>query len=336
MDQPTRRYREAGVDLAAKADVLAAIKEAVVSTYTPEVLAGIGAFGGLYDAGALLDLPDPVLVASTDGVGTKTKLAARLGRYRTIGHDLVHHCINDILVQGARPLFFLDYLAAARLEPAVVAEVVGGVAEACRTHGVALLGGETAEMPGIYQPGEFDLVGTIVGIVARRNLIDGRRITAGDRVVALMSGGLQTNGYSLARAVLGEALSEPLAGSTVGEVLLTPHRCYLPAIAPLLGQGVIKGMAHITGGGIPGNLPRILPDGLGAVIRIGTWPVPAIFGLIAGRGDVSQAEMFEVFNMGAGFLLVVAAEDATEVAAHVDGYVIGEIVRGAGVRLLSG
>lgn len=313
---------------------MALITQAVKSTYGPEVLAGIGSFGGLYTATALQGLVEPVLVASTDGVGTKTKLAAALGRYHSIGYDIVHHCINDILVQGAKPLFFLDYLAASRLEPKTVAEIVTGVAEACRTHGMALLGGETAEMPGVYQVGEFDLVGTIVGIVERRAIIDGSSIQAGDQIIALMSGGLQTNGYSLARAVLGSALDEPFEGATVGEALLMPHRCYLPTVAPLLGQGLIKGMAHITGGGIPGNLPRILPVGLGAVIKVGSWPVPAIFELIAERGAVSQAEMFEVFNMGAGFLLIVGPPDAERVIAQVGGHPIGEITSGAGVSLL--
>ncbi|MBS3933095.1 MAG: phosphoribosylformylglycinamidine cyclo-ligase [Truepera sp.] len=329
-----RRYQSAGVDLRAKAEALALITQAVKSTYTPEVLAGIGAFGGLYQATALQGLVEPVLVASTDGVGTKTKLATALGRYHSIGYDIVHHCINDILVQGARPLFFLDYLAAARLQPQIVAQIVTGVADACRTHGMALLGGETAEMPGVYAPDEFDLVGTIVGVVERRAIIDGSSVEAGDQLIALMSGGLQTNGYSLARAVLGSALNEPFEGHTVGEALLMPHRCYLPAVAPLLSQGIIKGMAHITGGGIPNNLPRILPAGLGATINLGSWPVPAIFELIAVHGAVSQAEMFEVFNMGAGFLLVVGAQDAAPVAAQLEGYVVGEIVGGEGVRLL--
>lgn len=326
-----RRYQSAGVDLKAKEEALALITQAVKSTYGPEVLAGIGAFGGLYDAAALRALTEPVLVASTDGVGTKTKLAAALGRYHSIGYDIVHHCINDILVQGARPLFLLDYLAAARLQPEIIAEIVTGVADACRHHGLALLGGETAEMPGVYQPGEFDLVGTIVGVVERRAIIDGSGIEVGDRLIALMSGGLQTNGYSLARAVLGSAINEPFEGATVGEALLIPHRCYLPAVAPLLSQGVIKGMAHITGGGIPGNLPRILPAGLGAVISLGSWPVPAIFELIAARGAVSQTEMFEVFNMGAGFLLVVRPADAAQVAAQLAGYIVGEIISGEGV-----
>lgn len=327
------RYQSAGVDLRAKAEALALITQAVKSTYGPEVLAGIGAFGGLYAATALQSLVEPVLVASTDGVGTKTKLATALGCYHSIGYDIVHHCINDILVQGARPLFFLDYLAAARLQPRIVAQIVTGVAEACRTHGMALLGGETAEMPGVYAPDEFDLVGTIVGVVERRAIIDGSGIGVGDQLIALMSGGLQTNGYSLARAVLGSALNEPFEGHTVGEALLMPHRCYLPAVTPLLGPGVIKGMAHITGGGISGNLPRILPAGLGAAIDLGSWPVPAIFELIAARGAVSQAEMFEVFNMGAGFLLVVGPEDAASVTAQLEGYIIGEIVSSEGVRL---
>ena len=325
-------YREAGVDLAAADETLTRVKEAVRATYTKDVLAGLGAFGGLFDAGILKEMNAPVLVASTDGVGTKTSVAAALGRYGTVGEDLVHHCVNDILVQGARPLFFLDYVASGRLEPAVTADLIGGVARGCKTHGIPLLGGETAEMPGVYKAGEFDLAGTIIGVVERARVVTGERVRAGDVVFGLESGGLQTNGFSLARHVLKD-LAEPLGGGTLGDALLEPHRSFLEAMTPLLDAELVRGMAHITGGGLPGNLPRVLPEGLGAELTP-NWNVPEIFRLIEARGKIQRDELYRVFNMGVGFVFVVAPEDVERAARLVpDAFEMGRIVQGEGVRL---
>ncbi|MEO8392462.1 MAG: phosphoribosylformylglycinamidine cyclo-ligase [Chloroflexota bacterium] len=338
MTQPSA-YSQAGVDIEAGNRATQLMTEAVRSTYGAEVLAGIGAFGGLYDASTLKQMDAPVLVASTDGVGTKTKVAARLNRWDTIGQDLVNHCVNDILVQGARPLFFLDYVASSRLDPVQIAAVVGGVAAACRQVGCALLGGETAEMPGVYENGELDLAGTIVGVVERGHLVDGGRIRAGDVVLALPSTGLHTNGYSLARRVLAdldwkEAL--PNLGTSVGDALLTVHRSYLEPVKRLWAAGIdIRGMAHITGGGVIDNLPRILPTGVGAVLERGTWSEPPIFDLIQELGNVSNDEMFHVFNMGLGMLIVVAAEQAELAkAALAEVARVGIIVDGIGSVLI--
>ncbi len=323
-------YQSAGVDIDAGERAVELMKAAVRSTYGPEVLAGIGAFGGLYDAAALRAADDTILVASTDGVGTKTKLAAQLGRWESIGHDIVNHCVNDILVQGARPLFFLDYIAASKLDPVQVATVVGGIAAACRAVGAALLGGETAEMPGVYEPGAFDLVGTIIGVVRRAELIDGSRIRPGDAIIGLPSNGLHTNGYSLARKVFADwdlLATPPGLDAPLGDALLAPHVCYLDPIARLRQAGIdVKGLAHITGGGIVGNLPRILPDGLGARIAWGSWPAPALFGLIRRAGNIDGAEMFRVFNMGLGMLVVVPAEQTgAALAVAQPAYGVGEI-----------
>jgi phosphoribosylformylglycinamidine cyclo-ligase len=281
-------------------------------------------------------MAEPVLVASTDGVGTKTKVAARLGRWDTIGHDLVNHCVNDILAQGARPLFMLDYVAAARLEPEQIATIVAGVAAACRAAGCALIGGETAQMPGVYEAGEIDLVGTIVGVVDRAQIVDGARIRPGDAILGLPSNGLHTNGYTLARQALNDLdWSAPLPelGCSPGEALLAPHRSYLESIERLRAAGISpRGLAHITGGGFAENLPRILPAGCGAILRRGAWPEPPIFGLIQQRGEVEPAEMFDVFNMGLGMLVVVATEDAAHAqsALSEEAYLVGEVVRGQG------
>ncbi len=326
-------YREAGVDLTSADDALARIRSLVESTYTPGVLKGLGAFGGLFEVPHGME--HPVLVASTDGVGTKTIVAARRRAFRGIGRDLVDHCVNDILVQGARPLFFLDYVASSQLDPAVTAEVVEGVADACRTNGAALLGGEMAEMPGVYAAGELDVVGTIVGIVERSAIIDGSAVRDGDVLLGLGSGGLQTNGFSLARHVLAEALDDPFEGGTVADALLAPHRSFLPALTPLLDvPGLVHAMAHITGGGLPGNLPRSMPEGLGAVLARGSWPVPAIFTLIQERGSVDEAEMARVFNMGIGFVLAVPPERVDEARARCPEplFPIGRVEPGAGVR----
>ena len=318
--------------MAAADETLSRVKEAVRATYTKDVLAGLGAFGGLFGAGTLKGMDAPVLVASTDGVGTKTSVAAALGRYGTVGEDLVHHCVNDILVQGARPLFFLDYVASGRLEPAVTADLIGGVARGCKTHGIPLLGGETAEMPGVYKTGEFDLAGTIIGVVERSRVVTGERIRAGDVVFGLPSGGLQTNGFSLARHVLKD-LAEPLGSGTVGDALLEPHRSFLTVMTPPLDAGLVRAMAHITGGGLPGNLPRVLPEGLGAELTT-SWDVPEIFKLIEQRGGVSRDELYRVFNMGVGFVFVVAPKDVDRAAGLVpSAFDIGRIVQGEGVKL---
>ncbi len=327
-------YRQAGVDLEAAEETLERIRGAVASTYTEGVLRGLGAFGGLFELPG--NYRQPVLVASTDGVGTKVKLAIQRGAYASVGSDLVNHCINDILVQGAKPLFFLDYVASSKLEPAVVAEVVSGVASACREAGMALLGGETAEMPGVYEPGALDLVGTIIGIVEKGDVVDGSDIAAGDALIALPSGGLQTNGFTLARAVLAGHLDERLGAGTVADALLAPHRSFLGPVAPLLRARLVKGMAHITGGGLPGNLPRTLPAGLGARLDRGSWPVPAVFELIQRSGGVPEAEMLDVFNLGVGMVLIVDAARLTaarELLAEQEHYLIGSVVPGEGVRL---
>jgi phosphoribosylformylglycinamidine cyclo-ligase len=314
-------YRHAGVDIDAGNDAVRRIKALARRTYTSGVLSGVGAFGGLF----ALDeaVPDPVLVASADGVGTKLKVAFLAGVHDTIGVDLVNHCVNDILVQGARPLFFLDYLATGRLAPDVVEQIVGGIAAACRENGCALLGGETAEMPGFYAAGEYDVAGFIVGLVSRSKIVDGRDVVAGDILVALPSSGLHTNGYSLARHlafdVLGLTVDSqvPALGETVGAALLRPHRSYLKVVAPLVEGGRIKGMAHITGGGITENLPRTLPEGRTFSLDRGSWTVPPVFSWLQRAGRLEDGEMFRVFNMGVGLVLVVGAADADAVLSSL-------------------
>lgn len=336
MTKKSSAYEQAGVRLESNEQTIDLIKEAVKSTYNSNVLEGIGAFGGLYEFTQVETHKQPVLVSSTDSIGTKTKLASRMNHYQTVGFDIVNHCTNDILVQGAKPLFFLDYLAASRLEPELSAEIVTSVASACKDVGAVLIGGELAEMPGVYLEDEFDLVGTIVGLVDKGNVVTGESIAAGDKVMALMSGGLQTNGFSLARKVMEPFLEDDFAGHTVGLELLTPHRHYLHPVTKLLEVGLIKGMAHITGGGIPGNLPRILPEGLGAKITKACWPMPEIFKLIETKGQLDEDEMYHVFNMGAGFLIVVDEHSAVDVQqfAGEEVYEIGEIVPGNGVSLV--
>ncbi|NJK79325.1 MAG: phosphoribosylformylglycinamidine cyclo-ligase [Chloroflexaceae bacterium] len=335
MNEQNKSYKRAGVDITAGQRATALMTEAVRATYGPEVLAGIGAFGGLYSAARLLQMTEPVLVASTDGVGTKTAVAARMGTWETIGRDIVNHCINDVLVQGAYPLFFLDYVAASVLEPEQVASVVRGMALACREAGCALIGGETAEMPGIYAPGQMDIVGTLIGVVERSRIIDGLRIRAGDVLLALPATGLHTNGYSLARAVLEpydwQSANVELGGQSIGEALLAVHRSYLRPVRDLLEAGItIHGMAHITGGGLIDNLPRVLPEGLGATVQRGAWREPPIFAFIQQRGGISTAEMFHVFNMGVGMVVIVPREQATRALAtlSVELSVIGEVVAG--------
>jgi phosphoribosylformylglycinamidine cyclo-ligase len=327
-------YQAAGVDISAGARAVELMRDAVRATYGPEVLLGIGAFGGLFDAAALRGMDAPVLVASTDGVGTKTKIASALGRYDTVGHDIVNHCIDDILVQGARPLFFLDYIASSRLDPEMVAAVVSGAAAACQAAGCALLGGETAEMPGVYAAGEFDLVGTVVGVVDRSEIIDGSTIQPGDAVIGLVSSGLHTNGFSLARRVFeGWDLRAELAelGRPLSDALLTPHRSYLAEIQRLRQAGIVlKGLAHITGGGLIDNPPRILPAGTAIHLQRGSWPIPPLFQLIQRAGQIIDDEMAHVFNLGLGMLVVTPAAQADPaLRALGEGWIVGEVVAGA-------
>ncbi|MBZ0297278.1 MAG: phosphoribosylformylglycinamidine cyclo-ligase [Anaerolineae bacterium] len=304
-------YAQAGVNIQEGNKATQLMKSAIRATYGPEVLSDTGSFGGLYAAHALQAMESPVLVASTDGVGTKTKVAARLNRWDSIGQDLVNHCINDILVQGARPLFFLDYVASSRLDAEKIATIVGGVAAACKSAGCALLGGETAEMPGVYEPGEIDLVGTVVGVVERASILDGSRIQQGDVILTLPSSGLHTNGFSLARQVLNDldwTQPHPDLGESIGDALLAVHRCYFNPVNHLHEQGIdLRGLAHITGGGVTDNLPRILPENATAVIERGTWTEPPIFRLIQQLGEIEDEEMFHVFNMGLGMLIILPA-----------------------------
>ena len=334
----TSKYAQAGVSIAAGNRAVELMKDAVRATHGPEVLAGVGAFGGVFDAAKLRDMKAPLLVASTDGVGTKVKVAARMNRWDTIGQDLVNHCINDILVQGAAPMFFMDYVASSRLEPEMVAAVVRGMAVACQENNCALLGGETAEMPGVYQDGELDVAGTIVGVLEREKLIDGSGITVGDAILALPSSGLHTNGFSLARRSL-ETLDwtqprDDLGGVSIGDALLAVHRSYLGPVSSLLESGVgVRGLAHITGGGALDNLPRIFRDGIGAVLHRGSWPEPPIFKLIQSHGGVPALEMFHAFNMGLGMLVVVPPSDVERVRASLECFVVGQIVHGSGVQI---
>ncbi len=309
---PGTTYADAGVDIDAGVRTVELIRSEVASTYGPEVLAGIGAFGGMFDAAGLG--PSAVLVASTDGVGTKTKIASAMGRYEPLGHDIVNHCVNDILVQGAKPLFFLDYIATGNLEPRIVAEVVSGMAAACREAGCALLGGETAEMPGVYLNDELDIVGTIVGTVDREAIIDGSHLAAGDAVIGLPSSGLHTNGYSLARKVFEHwDLSDRVAalGTTLGSALLRPHRSYLADIRMLQEAGIDLGaLVHITGGGMIDNPARILPEDLAMRIDRASWTVPPLFSLIRSQGNIAEDEMYRTFNMGIGMLVVLPRDQA--------------------------
>jgi phosphoribosylformylglycinamidine cyclo-ligase len=310
-------YKHAGVDIDAGNEVVRRIKGLAKGTATRGVLSDLGSFGGLFHLGAH-GLADPVLVASADGVGTKLRIAFLSGIHDTIGTDLVNHCVNDILVQGAQPLFFLDYLATGRLDPDVAVQIVEGLARACRDNGCALLGGETAEMPGFYADGEYDVAGFIVGAVERNRIVDGRGIVPGDVLIGVPSSGLHTNGYSLARSIVFDRLKlsvgdrVPELGATVAEALLAPHRSYLPLVRPLLADNAIriKGMAHITGGGITDNLPRVLPEGADAAVHLDAWEVPPIFRWLQRAGSVPREDMLRTFNMGIGLILVVSREDA--------------------------
>lgn len=335
-------YRAAGVDLDAADRAKQAIKSLVASTHDHHTLSGTGSFGGMY---AVPDgMEAPVLVSSADGVGTKLKVAFLAGRHDTVGADLVNHCVNDILVQGARPLFFMDYLATGDMDARVVGQVVSGVAHACRNNRCALLGGETAQMPDFYAPGEYDLAGFIVGIAERGALLDGSRARAGDALVALASAGLHTNGYTLARRIVFEVMGLdagspfPDSGGTVADTLLAVHRSYLGSLRPELGRGAVRALAHVTGGGIPGNLPRALGPGLGARVDTASWRPPAVFGVLARAGGVARREMYRVFNMGVGMLGVVAPAEADGLVSRLrergeEAWIAGEVVAGTGVEM---
>ena len=336
-------YRAAGVDLDAAERAKDALKELVSRTRDANTLSEMGLFGGLYAVPEGVE--QPVLVSSADGVGTKLKLAFLTGRHDTVGQCLVNHCVNDILVQGARPLFFLDYLATGKMEQGVVTEVVKGVAQACLENSCALLGGETAEMPDFYTAGEYDLAGFITGVVARGRVLDGTMVQKGDILIGLGSTGLHTNGYSLARKIvfeeMGLGVNDVIPGleKTVGDALLAIHRSYAPSLFPLLEEEKIHALAHITGGGLPGNLPRVLPAGLGARIDTRSWEVPAVFQVLQEAGRVATDEMFRVFNMGVGMVVITGAERADEVAndlaaAGERSWILGEIVDTEGVELI--
>jgi phosphoribosylformylglycinamidine cyclo-ligase len=315
-------YSDAGVDIDAATRATDKIKELARRTFNQRTLSEIGSFGGMFD-GAFPALDQPVLVASADGVGTKLKIAFLTGVHHTIGRDLVNHCVNDILVQGARPLFFLDYIATGKLSPETIAAIVEGIANGCRENGSVLLGGETAEMPGFYAEGEYDVAGFIVGVVDRQKVIDGKRIAPGDLLLALPSVGLHTNGYSLARKLFLEVAGYDVdtrldaVEATVGEALLKPHVSYLKPLEGLLDAGLIKGLAHITGGGLTDNLPRILPAETSVEIDKGTWPVLPVFTLMQEIGNVPESEMYRTFNMGVGMVIACAEADAPEIKEHL-------------------
>ncbi len=338
---PPVDYKAAGVDIEAADSAKERLRALVESTFTEGTRGRFGGFGGMFRVPT--DVPSPVLVASADGVGTKIKVAIDAHRHDTIGHDLVNHCVNDILVQGARPLFFLDYVAFGRLEPDVAEAIVRGVAAGCRENGCALLGGETAEMPGVYVPPDYDLAGFIVGYVDEGRILGAERVREQDVLVALASTGLHTNGYSLARLIVAQRLMLgpedlfPGTQSTVGDVLLAVHRSYLRPLAPVLD--VTHAMAHITGGGLPGNVSRALPDTCDAVVDTSTWDVPNQFQVLQRAGEVSRDEMFRTFNMGVGMVVVTDARSADAVissarATGVDAWIAGRVVRGSGNVIL--
>ncbi len=332
-------YSDAGVSIDAANRTVARIKELARTTFNARTLSEIGSFGGMFD-GAFPQMQAPILVASADGVGTKLKVAFELNIHNTVGRDLVNHCVNDILVQGARPLFFLDYIATGVLTPETIASVIEGMAQGCRENGCVLLGGETAEMPGFYAAGEYDIAGFIVGIVDRAKVIDGSNIVPGDIVLALPSIGLHTNGYSLARKIFFEIAGHKAhthldeLGATVGAALLTPHLSYLDVLEGLLDQGILKGLAHITGGGLLENIPRILPEGISVEITRGTWSIPPIFTAMQRIGRVPDEEMFRTFNMGIGMIVVCAPPDGGTIKDHataqsIECFNIGRVTAGA-------
>jgi phosphoribosylformylglycinamidine cyclo-ligase len=331
-------YSDAGVDIDAATRATDKIKELARQTFNQRTLSEIGSFGGMFD-GAFPNLQHPVLVASADGVGTKLKIAFLTGVHNTIGRDLVNHCVNDILVQGARPLFFLDYIATGKLLPDVVAGIVEGIANGCRENGCVLLGGETAEMPDFYSAGEYDVAGFIVGILDREKTIDGKQILPGDVLLGLPSVGLHTNGYSLARKLFFEVAGYEVdkrldeLGMTVGDALLQPHLSYLKPLEGILKSGMIKGLAHITGGGLTDNIPRILPPGTAVEIQKGSWPILPVFTLMQQIGNVSESEMYRTFNMGVGMVVVCAESDAQKIKMAIEGhdekcYEVGRVIAG--------
>jgi phosphoribosylformylglycinamidine cyclo-ligase len=334
-------YAAAGVDIDAKMGAIARAKDAIRSTFTKGVVGDVGGFGGLFRPD-FTGMSDPLLVASADGVGTKLKVAIAAGIHGTVGQDLVNHCVNDILVQGARPLFFLDYIATGKMRPEIVGVILEGVAKACRESGCALLGGETAEMPGMYAEGDYDLAGTIVGAVDRPRMLDGSRVAEGDLLIGLPSSGLHTNGYSLARKIFFEELGMttetqvPELATTVGAALLAVHRSYLRSVLPLVEDLLLSGMSHITGGGFPDNVPRVLPKDLDAVIHPDAWSWPPLFQFLRDQGRIAPAEMLRVFNCGIGMVLMVPPARGLEVkkrldASHEDWKQIGRVQKGARV-----
>lgn len=333
MSDRLKAYALAGVDVDLGNKVKAGLPELLKTAHRPEVLGKVGGFGGLFRA-SFSKMRDPVLVASIDGVGTKIKVAALLNRHDTIGEDLVNHCVNDIAVLGAEPLFFLDYMAAERLEPDRFRQLVTGMVRGCKKAGCALIGGETAQMPGIYHGADYDLVGTIVGVVDRKKIIDGKSIRPGDAIIGLPSSGLHTNGYSLARDILFNQLGCRLEGRTgglrlpLGDELLRVHTLYLPDIRKVRAKLTIKGIAHITGGGLIDNIPRVLPEKVDAEIQLGSWKTPPLFQLLASSARIQNEELHQVFNMGIGMVLIVAAKDASQTVKLTKGKIIGQIVKG--------
>lgn len=335
-DKKPLTYADAGVSFEAESEAIARLKGLVQTTYRPEVLSDVGSFGGLF---ALQTYQEPVLVSSTDSVGTKLKIAFKVGRHDTVGFDIVAHCGNDIVVQGAEPLFFLDYIGISKVEPAVIEGIVTGLATGCREIGCALIGGEIAELSDLYTPGEYDLVGTIVGAVEKTDTITGEKIKPGDQLIGLASAGLHTNGFSLVRRILFDRCDYsvdtylPELSATVGEVLLVCHKSYVKSVLSLRKECDIKGLAHITGGGLPGNVARILPEGCTAYIRNGTWEILPIFSFLQEKGDVEDSEMYRVFNMGIGMVVIVAPDAvdsalATLNASGESAYRIGEVIAG--------
>ena len=342
MSDDALRYGSAGVDIDASNAAKIRIRKLVESTFTTGVVGGFGGFGGMFRFPSGLD--KPVLVSSADGVGTKVKVAIEARRHDTIGRDLVNHCVNDILVQGAVPLFFLDYVAFGKLDPVVVEAVVAGVAAGCRDNGCALIGGETAEMPGVYTPPDYDLAGFIVGYVEEQRILGPHRVKAGDVLIALPSSGLHTNGYSLARKIVTDRMKLrmtdpfPGGGGAVADVLLAEHRSYLPALKPVLDR--VHAMAHITGGGLLENLDRALPETMDAVIDVSSWKIPSVFRVLMDAGSVEPAEMYRTFNMGVGIVIICAPSDSNAVlsaasAAGIAGWKIGSLKPGSGAVILS-
>jgi phosphoribosylformylglycinamidine cyclo-ligase len=327
-------YRDAGVDIDAQDEALREVRRIARGTFTPGVLSDIGSFGGLFRA-QFDGIDAPVLVSSTDGVGTKLRVAQAMRVHDTVGYDLVCHCVNDVLVQGARPLFFLDYFATGKLRPPVMTDVIRGIARACSENGCALIGGETAEMPGFYGDDDYDVAGFIVGVVDESKVITGKDVREGDVLMALPSAGLHTNGYSLARRIAGDLQQVVPGVGKLGEALLAPHISYLKPLLPLVEQRALHALAHITGGGLTDNVPRVLPETLDAKIKLGSWPVLPIFRWLHEQGNVDIGEMLRVFNMGAGMVLIAAPDKVDVIARHFGAigqkyFFIGNVVRGSG------